>query len=224
MTIEQINALTVEDVLEILISRLYPDGWVAPEPAEGEEPAEHPPIEELEAELEIYKAELIAEEEARLAELARIQDLNDRYSVFEDFGLLQSALSISNPAAYFRDEILKNSDKEQAETNMVAIESAYTTAKEAQVVAITKQQRIEKGRKARLTCENVMDLISGFNLDRELTIEQITTLQQTFANIESALKSGRPTFAKQMITALEPDGELVTQEMKDEALSLLSEY
>jgi len=57
MTYEQIEHLDLADCRGILISRLYPEGL--PEAA-------NPSQEELEAELAIYKAELIAAEDARL--------------------------------------------------------------------------------------------------------------------------------------------------------------
>ena len=116
MTIQEINELTIEQVEPTLLQRL--------ELEEGQEPTQ----EQLEAEFEAYKAELIAEEESRLAELVRIQDLRDRFDALPDKGLLQGAADINNPAAYFRDEILRNEDKAEAEQNMLALESAYSSA------------------------------------------------------------------------------------------------
>lgn len=112
MSIKEINQLTVEQVESTLLFRLE---------------VESATQEELEAELELYKAELIAEEEARLAEIERVQDLKDRFAALTDSGLIQ-AQGISNPAAYFRDEILKNSDKAQAESKMAELESNYQIA------------------------------------------------------------------------------------------------
>lgn len=112
MNIQEINELTVEQVKSILLERLE---------------VESASQEELEAGLELYKAELIAEEEARLAEIARIEDLKSRFSALSDSGLIQ-AQGISNPAAYFRDEILKNLDKAQAEFKMAELESNYQIA------------------------------------------------------------------------------------------------
>lgn len=84
--------------------------------------------------------------------------------------------------------------------------------------------RIDAGRAARRDCEHVLDLIAGFNLERELTLEQISQMQQLFGQAEQALRAGRPTLAKQAIQAIEPDGVLVSAEMKAEALALLSNY
>lgn len=84
--------------------------------------------------------------------------------------------------------------------------------------------KIQAGRKAREVCQSVLDLIAGHNLDRELTLEQITQMQQAFGLAEQALRAGRPTLAKNAINALQPDGVLITAAMKQEALDLLSEY
>lgn len=74
---------------------------------------------------ELSQEQLEAElEQARLAEEARIADLKSRFEALSDVGLLQSAMSISNPALHFRDVILA-ADAEQAEIEMLAIESAY---------------------------------------------------------------------------------------------------
>lgn len=87
-----------------------------------------------------------------------------------------------------------------------------------------KQAKIAAGKAARSVCESVLDLIAGYNLDRNLTAEQITQMQGTFANIELALKSSRPTTAKMLIQQVAVDGTLVTQQMKDDCLALLSNY
>ena len=109
MTLTQIEQLTIEDCQETLLSRLE---------------VETATQEQLEAEFEVYKAELIAEEEARLAEVERIADLKSRFSQLTDSGLIQKQ-GIQNPAAYFRDEILNNSDKEEAENKLAQIEISY---------------------------------------------------------------------------------------------------
>lgn len=112
MTLQEIQDLTIEDCVLILRSRL--------ELAEDEEAT----VEQLEAELVIYKQELTEAEEARLAEVARIDDLKARFDAMEDKGLLAGASKISNPLAYFNQQVLK-ADKVEAESMMVALETAY---------------------------------------------------------------------------------------------------
>ena len=85
-------------------------------------------------------------------------------------------------------------------------------------------QKIADGRAAREACQHVLDLIAGYNLERDLTPEQITSMQSSFSQIELALRSARPSSAKALITAMEPDGTLVTAEMKAICLELLVNY
>lgn len=110
-----LQSLTLSDCLVEVSSRiLLPAG-------------ESPSQEQLEAEFLVYKQELIDAENARLAEEARIADLKARFSAMSDIGLLQGVTGISNIHAYFRDSIL-GIDKDQAENNMLALESAYEMA------------------------------------------------------------------------------------------------
>lgn len=84
--------------------------------------------------------------------------------------------------------------------------------------------KIKAGEQARLVCQKVLDFIAGVNLDRELTSEQITQMQSSFQNIQLSLQASRPSLAKSLIQNAEVDGVIVTQELKDGCLSLLSNY
>lgn len=99
--------------------------------------------------------------------------------------------------------------------------SLIETVEAAQAAEALKQARIASGAADREKCQKALDLIAGYNRERTLTIEQITQLQQTFAQAESLLRASRPDFAKIVITAIVPDGILVTEEMKQDVLSLL---
>lgn len=111
MSIEQISQLTLNDCFPLLHSRLSEAGVSDPSDAQ------------LQAEFDLYKDELIAEEDARLAGVARIDDLKSRFSELSDHGLLQ-AQGISNPAKYFQDSVL-NAEPSVAEQNMLIMESNY---------------------------------------------------------------------------------------------------
>lgn len=102
MNIEQINSLQISDCLPLLISRLD---------------LEAPTQAELQAELEVYKAELIAE-------INRLEDLKARYENLSDKGIIQ-ALGISNPDLHFAQEVLLAS-AEIAESKMVEMEIHYS--------------------------------------------------------------------------------------------------
>ena len=115
MTFEEINALTVEDVQETLEFRLIEkDAEVVVSPLL------------LEAELDLYKAELIQEEQDRLDEVARLDDLQSRYDGLKDHNAAMASLSISNGLHYFVHQVLKNSDKVEAEAKMKQVEDADT--------------------------------------------------------------------------------------------------
>lgn len=91
-------------------------------------------------------------------------------------------------------------------------------------IELEKQAKIKAGKDAREACQKVLDYVAGANLDRELTIEQITQIQQTFSQAESTLRAGRPTYAKYFISQIQADGVLVTQEIKDTCIELLAGY
>lgn len=81
----------------------------------------------------------------------------------------------------------------------------------------------ESGKKDREMCENVLNLIGGFNRTRILTNEQITQMQSTFSTIQLLLQASRPSSAKALIQAIVPDDVLVTIEMKNLILEELAE-
>lgn len=87
-----------------------------------------------------------------------------------------------------------------------------------------KQSRLSAGKQAREACQATLDLIAGYNLERNLTAEQITSMQTTFGTIHQLLMASRPSSAKALIAAIEPDGVIVTQAMIDDCLSLLANY
>lgn len=81
---------------------------------------------------------------------------------------------------------------------------------------------ISIGKADRAKCDTALALIAGFNRDRNLTAQQITDMQTSFAQALSALSVGRPDTAAFLIESIEPDGILVTSEMRQMVLSVLS--
>lgn len=145
MTHEQIDNLSIQGREYFLANRILElsgSEWIHPDSDEldGEGspikdtsfaaaslPAEFgvkPSEQDLLDELEVYKAELRAEEDARLAEIARLNDLKQRFEDLFDQRMAMGGRDISNPAAYFRDEIYKCQDKAVAEQKMQELESA----------------------------------------------------------------------------------------------------
>ena len=83
---------------------------------------------------------------------------------------------------------------------------------------------IKQGEQAKLACDRVMSLISGYNLTRNLTAEQITEMSTLFAPIIQCLMISRPSSAKALIGQVVPDGVLVTEQIKTDILAELVGY
>lgn len=84
---------------------------------------------------------------------------------------------------------------------------------------------IAQGEKTAKACKDAFNLISGYNQYRTLTSAQKDQMTATFAPIVQALKiHERPSLAKSMIVAIEPDGVLVTEQMKADMLEVLKEF
>lgn len=131
----------------------------------------------------------------------------------------EDGVTIVEEAIYETKQVLQ--DVLVAPAEFEIIEEDITT--EITKRNLIKEKR-EKGRDAREACEAVLDLIAGFNFDRELTAAQIDQMQATFANPEKALRAYRPSTAKVLISNITPDDVLVTQEMKDLCIELLANY
>jgi hypothetical protein len=105
-------------------------------------------------------------------------------------------------------------------------EFTYEITEVGQLVISADELRVLELKKigvaSRLMCQHCLDLIAGFNLERSLTAEQITTMQSTFGNIQIALMTSRPSSAKALISAIVPDEILITTEMKNLILAELA--
>lgn len=104
------------------------------------------------------------------------------------------------------------------------LEAIQVVEQEAQAARALLEAKAAKGKADREICLKVLDLIAGFNLDRDLTIEDITALQTLLGQPEAVLRAGRPGLAAILIDAVVPDNNLVTQEMKDASIMLLQEH
>ena len=250
MNYEEINALTVNDTIYILFDRLITDkslvpeneSWIIyPEIVDPElsmyeqvnvyETLTKPTLQACEDELVIYKAELTADEDSRLAEIARKDDLVSRFLIIhsKDAGIpaFYNSASIiaitgdkANAKVYMRDLINDVSRAVEAESLMTEIEAKDVELTALQAIYNTKEARKALGRKSRLVCEEILDIIGGWNWTRALTQEQVTQMETTFANIQSALQALRPDRARTLIMDVEIDGVLLTQEMYNEVMEV----
>lgn len=107
----------------------------------------------------------------------------------------------------------------------MVIDQALKAQKDAEKAAQAQiQALIDQGAKADADCKKVLHLIGGFNLQPGRTPSQTDSMVSTFAEAKKHLQDGRPGAAKAAIQAIPVDGVLVTQQMKDLALGLLSDW
>lgn len=100
----------------------------------------------------------------------------------------------------------------------------FTSYKNVLLVKAQTEALIANGKKAREACQRVLDLIGGFNLLPGRTSDQAGQMTASFAEAKQLLQDGRPLAAKIAIQAIPVDGVLVTQTMKDLAISQLEGY
>jgi hypothetical protein len=86
------------------------------------------------------------------------------------------------------------------------------------------QSKISLGKNSRLCCEEVKDLIAGYNLSRSLTLSEINQMLSTFAAAKQYLDNNMAQTAKAQIEAINPDGVIVTEEMKQDALNIFVKF
>jgi hypothetical protein len=129
-------------------------------------------------------------------------------------------------AAY--DEIVRDEADPGIIIETINHAAEYTVEIEDITLVTEKRESLEdkrlKGANARKACIDALDVIAGYNLDRVLSAEQITQMQSTFGTIQSALMTNRPSSAKALITAITPDGVLVSEAMKEDILEVLKDY
>jgi hypothetical protein len=237
MNFEQIDALTIEQTFSTLINRIL-DLSVVPngEPVYQLDQDDSlpfydrvimnqalvkPPLSNIQAELVEYQNELRVVEQARLDEIARVEAIKVRWNAISD---VRGALSEAGISDVPNTAIeLKRIIDENDEARLSLLESSAAAWDVKVAAQAVKNSRKNAGKAARKVCEDVIDLIAGFNLERSLTTEQITQMQSTFADANALLKNNQPWGAKAAIEAITPDGTLVTQEMKDAALAEFAE-
>jgi hypothetical protein len=84
--------------------------------------------------------------------------------------------------------------------------------------------RLDRGRKVRALSQDLLDLVAGWNMERQLTGQQISDLITLVSPIMEMLQANRPFQAKPLIESLVVDGILITQDMKDQSIALYETY
>ena len=127
---------------------------------------------------------------------------------------------IANYALWCKE--LFNLTNDEVETKVNELLDANTQFLNNQNLRIEKEERKKLGMIARKRCEDALDCLAGWNLQRTLTQEQITTMIETYENVDLMLRKNRPTVAASLINDINPDGVITTQEMKNEILAILN--
>jgi hypothetical protein len=79
------------------------------------------------------------------------------------------------------------------------------------------------GKNSRLCCDEITDLIGGYNLSRAFTSSEINQLLTEFSAINSYLKNFMPRSAKPLIES-SPITSTLTQQLKDDILAIFTKY
>ncbi len=101
---------------------------------------------------------------------------------------------------------------------------AVASYDQALAAKVQSEALIAAGAKADADCKRVLHLIGGLNLQPGRTQEQINGMVTSFGSVVQALPLGRPGVAKALIQAIQPDGTVITQQMKDLALDQLKDW
>ena len=101
--------------------------------------------------------------------------------------------------------------------NDSSAQSAYDLAKE-------ESDRIARGGLKIKCCNEVLACIVGYNTDNKLNEQQLQQMMTTFATAHHDLKNDFPELAKKAILAINPDGVIITEGMKNSVLLIFSKY
>jgi len=116
--------------------------------------------------------------------------------------------------AWFRNHTLVEMGHEEAELLLVSIEIRGGIESIAREAREAKAARKANGKMVRELTNDLMDTVIGWNMEHPENIAEIMT---RLVDIHTLLKNYQPFTAKALISAIVVD-EIITQEMKDEAL------
>jgi len=235
MTLNEISNLTIESTLDVLLRRILdtsnlPDGAKVYMLDLDEnipfydrilvhQSLVKPPLPNLQAELTQYKQELAAVEQERLDEIARVQELTSRFNAIPDIrGAIQDLnAEIPNPALELKRIIGENDT-----AKLVQLEASSSSFQQKLADKATLKEQSDMVDGLVEICLSCIKIVMKHNIANSLTKEQKDQQATTYADVFTAIRDWRPGKAKSLITALNPDGTLVTQALKDELLTFLT--
>lgn len=138
-------------------------------------------------------------------------------------------LSINHPFGKPEHQVKVDENDMSDTAEMITVPSEYEVIIEDITVQVEGETRrlslIAQGEKTALACKDAFNLIAGYNQFRALSSAQKDQMASLFSPIVQALKIyERPSVAKALVTAIEPDGILVTSEMKADMLEILKDF
>lgn len=180
-----------------------------------------PTQEQIESAFETYKNALHEEEDIRLAEVARVDDINARWAVMTDIrmAIAQAGLTIANP-----DLELARIINENDQSRLEVLEAAWAEYLPLKSQRDDIEAKIAMGDNDEKCCRDVLRFIGGLNRSRNYTAEQVALMVSTFGTIQSLLIGLRPSSALKLINAITPDGDVVTAEIKENAQWIFAKY
>lgn len=232
MTLEQINALILEDRMVDIFSRLIEGDYSIEVDEEIDDlydsltviGADKPTREAAEAEFLVYQQELIDQENARLAEVARLQDLTDRIAALSDKSAAHTSLNpdVPNAALWIKENILE-AESVTAEANMVALESADASEKATRDAEQARAAIRAKGKLAKNACDAALAIINGYGQD--LTEQEESDLMANHGAALQLLQLNKAWSFKSYIEAIDPvNDSVITAQMKQDLLDELADY
>lgn len=236
MTLQEISELTIEKVFADLFNRIIdlsnlPAGSPAYQMDLDENKSFYdrvivhqslvkPSLELFEAELEELKSELNAIENARLAEIARVDDINSRFNAIPDIrgAIVKASLDIPNPAIELK-RIIEENDQDR----LSALEASGAQFDLEYSKKLEIDSKVAIGSKVKSIAEGLLSIISAHVIENNFTDDDDDTLIANHGDIFQALQSNRITKAKGLIQAIMPDGTLVTSGLKQRLLDFYAQ-
>lgn len=177
-----------------------------------------PSWDDVKAEFAVYEAELEA------ARLQRDQEESEYADMDVDAvlaALLGNDVMYAKKGKHFDDVEIRSG---HAKPTWADMKTKWAELSAARTAEADKKSKKALGQAARKCCTEVLDLVAGLNITKELTSEQIDLMTVTWGDILTALQNNRPTTAKGLVEAMVPDGTLVTQADKDAVLEEFAEH
>jgi hypothetical protein len=157
------------------------------------------------------------------AEIDRVTGIKNRWHSIIDIRGVIALASLDSTIPNDAKELIRIINEDDT-TQLEYFESLAVTVDADRVIMKAQESKQKDGAKKRELCYGILDLISEYNGENSLTEAQLDSMEVSFAQILVALQNVRPVKAKNLITALTPDGILVTQNMKDDILSIFTRY